>query len=86
MRSCTHPFKTLFLAALSALGATTPAWAAEADSLAEVSVTATREGELKSETAATVTIFKPEQLQERRPTHPKDLMNQVPGVWMSNLS
>ncbi|MEO5353823.1 MAG: TonB-dependent receptor, partial [Magnetococcus sp. XQGC-1] len=26
------------------------------------------------------------QLQERRPTHPKDLMNQVPGVWMSNLS
>ncbi|MEO5362115.1 MAG: TonB-dependent receptor [Magnetococcus sp. DMHC-8] len=56
------------------------------ETMAEVSVTATREGELKSETPATVTILKLDTLQKQRPTHPKDVMNQVPGVWVSNLS
>jgi len=54
--------------------------------LPEMTVTGTREGELLSETPATVGIVKDQTLRETRPTHPKDILNQVPGVWVSNLS
>ncbi len=63
-------------------------WAADpaASALPEMTVTGTREGELLSETPATVGIIKDQDLRETRPTHPKDILNQVPGVWVSNLS
>ncbi|WP_310446714.1 TonB-dependent receptor [Thiobacillus sp.] len=63
-------------------------WAADpaASALPEMTVTGTREGELLSETPATVGIIKDQTLRETRPTHPKDILNQVPGVWVSNLS
>ena len=54
--------------------------------LPEMTVTGTREGELLSETPATVGIVKDQTLRETRPTHPKEILNQVPGVWVSNLS
>ena len=54
--------------------------------LPEMTVTGTREGELLSETPATVGVIKDQTLRETRPTHPKDILNQVPGVWVSNLS
>lgn len=64
------------------------AWSADSgeSALPEMTVTGTREGELLSETPATVDVVKDRTLRETRPTHPKDVLNQVPGVWISNLS
>lgn len=74
--------------ALASLLCTAPAWAADPaeSALPEMTVTGTREGELLSETPATVGIIGDRTLRETRPTHPKDVLNQVPGVWVSNLS
>ncbi|MBF0284183.1 MAG: TonB-dependent receptor [Magnetococcales bacterium] len=54
--------------------------------LDEITVTGEREGVSKGETPATVTILKEATIQKGRPSHPKDVLNQVPGVWVSNLS
>lgn len=74
--------------ALASMLCSAAAWAADpaASALPEMTVTGTREGELLSETPATVGIVKDQTLRETRPTHPKDILNQVPGVWISNLS
>ncbi|MBF0135962.1 MAG: TonB-dependent receptor [Magnetococcales bacterium] len=58
----------------------------DSPALEEITVTATREGELKSETPATVNIIREDVVQKGRPSHPKEIMNQVPGVWVSNLA
>ncbi|MDP3216771.1 MAG: TonB-dependent receptor [Hydrogenophilales bacterium 12-61-10] len=75
----------LALASILCAPAASAADPAEA-ALPEMTVTGTREGELLSETPATVGIIKDQTLRESRPTHPKDILNQVPGVWVSNLS
>lgn len=64
------------------------AWAQEtaASALPELTVTGTREGALLSETPATVGVVKEQVVRETRPAHPKEILNQVPGVWVSNLS
>jgi len=54
--------------------------------LGEVTVTGTREARLITETPHTVDTIKGERLREQRPAHPSQIMNQVPGVWVSNLS
>lgn len=79
--------RIMTLALASALCAPT-IWAKDpAESvLPAMTVTGTREGELLSETPATVEIINDQTLRETRPTHPKDILNQVPGVWISNLS
>ncbi len=75
------------LAALSAaLGAAFAAAAETLPVLGEVSVTATREARPLGETPATVSAVKEETLAAARPAHPKEVLNQVPGVWISNLS
>ena len=51
--------------------------------LEEVTVTGTREGQLKAETPATVDVIKGDTLREVRPTHPSQIMGQVPGVWVN---
>jgi iron complex outermembrane receptor protein len=51
--------------------------------LQEVTVTGTREGQLKAETPATVDIIKADEIRAVRPTHPSQIMGQVPGVWVS---
>jgi len=51
--------------------------------LGEVTVTATREGQLVAETPATVGIVKEKTLREVRPAHPSEIMGQVPGVWVN---
>ncbi len=71
----------LALAILAAFGHL-PLQAAE-QSLGEVTVTATREGQLISETPATVDVIKEKALREVRPTHPSEIMSQVPGVWVN---
>lgn len=74
--------------ALASVLCSAAAWAADLaeSALPEMTVTGTREGELLSETPATVEVIKGQTLREIRPSHPKDVLNQVPGVWVSNLS
>ena len=59
------------------------AYADDSASLGEVTVTATREGQLVAETPATVGVIKEKALREVKPTHPSEIMGQVPGVWVN---
>ncbi len=73
------------------LGALCAATVARADhndvhTLETLVVTGSREAEAKAETAATVNVISEQSIAVQRPTHPKGLLNQVPGVWVSNLS
>ncbi len=56
---------------------------ADAVALGEVTVTATREGQLVNETPAAVGVIKEKTLREVKPTHPTEIMGQVPGVWVN---
>jgi outer membrane receptor protein involved in Fe transport len=49
----------------------------------EVTVTEAREGRLKKETPATVDTVDRELIEELKPTHPGQVMSQVPGVWVN---
>ena len=71
----------LMLAVLSAFAA--PQVYAEETALAEVTVTATREGQLVNETPATIGIIKEKTLRETKPSHPSEIMGQIPGVWVN---
>src|SRR5574343_337835 len=73
-----RPVCLALLAAFSALPLQ-----AEESVLADVTVTATREGQLVSETPATVGVIKDKTLREVKPTHPSEIMSQVPGVWVN---
>ncbi len=59
------------------------AYADDTTSLNEVTVTATREGQLVSETPASVDVIKDKTIREVKPTHPSEIMSQVPGVWVN---
>lgn len=77
--------KQLTLAPLALAMATAFAADPSTDSraLGEVTVTATREGQLVAETPATVGVIKGQTLREVKPTHPSEIMSQVPGVWVN---
>lgn len=60
--------------------------AAEPATLGEVTVTGTREATPVAETPASIGEVGAEEIATSRPQHPKDMLNQVPGVWVSNLS
>lgn len=49
----------------------------------DVVVTATRKGQSRAETPATVDIIGGEDIRKVRPTHPSEIMRIVPGVWVS---
>jgi iron complex outermembrane recepter protein len=51
--------------------------------VAEVVVTASREAQRLSETPATISSVSAEQLRQTRPSHPSEIMNRVPGVWIN---
>ncbi|MBU1691348.1 MAG: TonB-dependent receptor [Gammaproteobacteria bacterium] len=67
-------------------GAVFAADTASVTQLEEMTVTGTREGQLKSETPATVDVIKGEAIKDVRPTHPSQIMGQVPGVWINTTS
>jgi iron complex outermembrane recepter protein len=48
-----------------------------------VTVTGTREAQLKRETPASVGTVTRDQLEQVRPSHPNEVMGLVPGVWVS---
>jgi outer membrane receptor protein involved in Fe transport len=51
--------------------------------LPELVVTATRERERLTETAASIGIVREDAIRRVRPTHPSDIVNRVPGVWVN---
>lgn len=48
-----------------------------------VVVSATRETQRLSQTAASVGVISSEELQAAKPTHPANIMSQIPGVWVN---
>ena len=66
-------------AQLTAILCTTTALA-ETEALDEVVVTGTREGERLVKTPASIGVVKGETLRLDRPTHPSQMMSQVPGA------
>ncbi|HEX8906600.1 MAG TPA: TonB-dependent receptor plug domain-containing protein, partial [Longimicrobiaceae bacterium] len=55
----------------------------ESTVLPSLVVSTTREVQRLGETPATVGVVSAAQLREQRPTHPSEVMSQVPGVWVS---
>lgn len=72
----------LLAAALCAAGTLAPALALAEDpiQLQEVTVTGTREGELKSETPASISIIKGDTIDAVKPAHPSEVVSRVPGA------
>lgn len=77
--------RAFIIAAIGASAAVAAATGTESV-LGEVSVTATREARPVGETPGTVSAVKNETIATARPAHPKDILNQIPGVWITNLS
>ncbi|HEX6747161.1 MAG TPA: TonB-dependent receptor [Longimicrobium sp.] len=55
----------------------------ESTVLPSLVVSSTREVQRLGETPATVGVVSSAQLREQRPTHPSEVMSQIPGVWVS---
>jgi outer membrane receptor protein involved in Fe transport len=55
----------------------------EAFALDEVVVSASREEQRRAETAATINTIDSEQIARVRPSHPAELLNRIPGVWVN---
>jgi len=51
--------------------------------LEEVVVTGTREAEPLKEKPQTTGIIKQKEIQSTKPSHPSDIMNRIPGVWIN---
>ncbi len=66
--------------AAALIGAVPSLAAAEPVALDEVTVTGTREGELKSETPKSVSVLDGATIDMVKPTHPSELFNRIPGV------
>jgi outer membrane receptor protein involved in Fe transport len=80
--------RTMFAAVIAAFGMP-QAYAQEtskvvaAAAMPEVSVTGTREKELLSETPASIGVIREEAIRQVRPTHPSQIISQVPGAAVS---
>jgi iron complex outermembrane receptor protein len=57
--------------------------ASEALPIAELVVSATREAQSLARTPATVGVVQGHELRMERPTHPSEVMDKVPGVWVN---
>ncbi|MEK7207080.1 MAG: TonB-dependent receptor [Pseudomonadota bacterium] len=79
-----HPLSLipLCLLALNTAEAAEPG-DATATRLDEVTVTGTREKQSLAETPASVGIVKDAEIRAVRPTHPSQIMGQIPGVWVN---
>jgi iron complex outermembrane receptor protein len=73
----------LLCAVCAIVGFPLPSWAVEdAQRLSEMTVTGTREGELKSETPASITILDAGTIGATKPAHPREIISRVPGAVM----
>lgn len=55
----------------------------EALAVGDIVVTASREAVRRAETAASIGVVGREQLERLTPSHPSEVMNRVPGVWVN---
>jgi outer membrane receptor protein involved in Fe transport len=78
-----HPLLTLAPLGITVVAAIAIDPAPPAQELAEVVITATREPELLKETPASIGVIAPESLKLTAPTHPQQILSQVPGVGVS---
>lgn len=58
----------------------------EAEKLEDIVVTGTREAESAKEVPQTVGAVKGEEIKELKPSHPKEALNRVPGVWITSTA
>jgi iron complex outermembrane receptor protein len=68
------------LCSMLAVTATSANAADDATDMPEMTITGTREGKLKSETPAAVTLIGKDAIEEAKPGHPMELMTRVPGA------
>ncbi len=54
--------------------------------LEEIVVSATREAEPLKEKAQTINSVKGEEIKNVKPTHPSEIMNRIPGVWINTTA
>ncbi|HBR21814.1 MAG TPA: hypothetical protein DD713_04505 [Nitrospiraceae bacterium] len=54
----------------------------KAEQLEEVVVTGTREAEPLKEKPQTTGVIKQKEIKDTKPSHPSDIMNRIPGVWI----
>lgn len=78
----------VFLSVLMILLSCSAVFAEEkkAEQLEEVVVTATRETEPLKEKAQTINAVKGEDIKNVKPTHPSEIMNRIPGVWINTTA
>ena len=82
--SFTAIFSALLSSAQPGFAADTkPKLSEESEGLPEMVVTATRESELLKETPASIGVIKPETIRLTGPSHPQQILGQVPGVAIS---
>lgn len=60
-----------------------PLIALAAETLDEVTVTGTREGQKLSETPASIKVISGDTVRQDKPSHPSQIMGQSPGVWVN---
>ena len=61
-----------------------PAFSEEASYIGEVTVTGTREEGLAKEVPSTINAVKEKEIRNVKPVHPAEIMNRVPGAWISS--
>src|SRR3989304_1619376 len=61
-----------------------PAFSEEASYIGEVTGTGTREGGLAKEGPSTINAVKEKEIRNVKPVHPAEIMNRVPGAWISS--
>ncbi|HEY0720136.1 MAG TPA: TonB-dependent receptor [Gammaproteobacteria bacterium] len=76
-------FTTLLLLTGSGHAAYAETASADPALLDEITVTGAREAQPIAETPATINTIDGEAIQTVRPTHPSQIMNQLPGVWVN---
>jgi len=64
-------------------GMVSPLLAETAETLGEVTVTGTREAQSLAETPASIGVIDEATLSATNPTHPSQIMGQIPGVWVN---
>lgn len=76
--------KAAFLLALLTVPLVGEAFSEEATYIGEVTVTGTREAEPIKEIPQTINAVEGKEVRKVKPVHPAEVMNRVPGVWISS--
>ncbi len=75
-----------FLSLLLSYGIVFAGGAKESAQLEEIVVTGSREAEPLKEKPLTVGVIKEKELENVKPSHPSEIMNRIPGVWINTTA